>query len=122
MDRQATISSVTSECSHNQSQYRPANPQENHSPAKSRTPQFPSSDTPIQGERPDLTGLCKSDALLQELSALPDPDSFKSVPDYFDGYELSLDKLPPHLKGLNIKLEESHLRKEEVNLLIQVIH
>jgi hypothetical protein len=65
-----------------------------------------------------LTGLCKSDALLTELCALPDPDSFKSVPDYFNGHELSLDKLPPHLKGLNIKLEESHLRKEEVNLLI----
>ena len=51
-------------------------------------------------------------------SALPDPNGFESVPDYFNGNELSLDKLPHHLRGLTIKLEESHLLKEEVNLLI----
>jgi hypothetical protein len=65
-----------------------------------------------------LPDYAKSDAIVKELSALPDPAECKSVPDYTNGYKLSFDKLPTYLRGLTIKLEESHLRKEEVNLLI----
>ena len=66
----------------------------------------------------NLSGLCPSDRVLQELALLPDPQSIGSVPDYFEKGELSVDKLPPHLKGLSIKLDQSHLTSDQVNLLI----
>ena len=69
-------------------------------------------------EKHSLDGLCTSKTVLEELRTLPDPREVTDVPDYFEGEELSSDKLPPYLKGLNITTRDSHLTKDQINLLV----
>ena len=69
--------------------------------------------------QPDnLAGLCTSQSVIDEPQALPNPAAMELVPDYFEGDELSSNKLPPYLKGLNITTASSHLTKDEINQLI----